>query len=127
LTEIPNLPAPTAVPSPAGIDEAASVQIYSAVVAALLEKQSPPYVYISPYIGQGEHLDEPDQANPLPTGLLPALSSSGGGPKYELRDFPQATGPLDEGGKVNNGGVFITLGPITNEGASQDSVAVRAS
>jgi len=46
------------------------VQIYSAVTAALLDKQSPPYVYISPYIGQGEHLDEPDEANPIPGGLI---------------------------------------------------------
>jgi hypothetical protein len=127
LTEIPNLPTPTAVPSPAGIDEAASVQIYSAVVAALLDKQSPPYVYLSPYIGQGEHLDEPDQGNPLPRGLLPALAASGTRARYEVRDFSQAIGPLDAGGQVINGGVFVTLGPIANEGASQDTVAVRAS
>jgi hypothetical protein len=126
LTEVAGLPTPTAVPSPVGIDAAASVQIYSAVVAALLAKQSPPYVYISPYIGQGDHLDQPDQNNPLPQGLLSALPSAGGRPKYQMMDFSQAIGPLEDGGQVKNGGVFVTLGPITNDGQPKDTVAVRA-
>jgi hypothetical protein len=120
------------VPSPAGIDAAASVRIYSAVVAALLDKQSPPYVYISPYIGQGEHLDEPDQNSPLPQDLLSALLLSagpgaGGHPVYEITDFSAAIGNLEDGGQVKNDGVFITLGPITNDLQSNDAAAMHAS
>jgi len=127
LTVVPSLPVPTAVPSPAGIDAAARVRIYSAVVAALLDKQSPPYVYISPYIGQGEHLDEPDQNSPLPQDLLSMLPSTGGNPVYEISDFSAVIGDLEGGGQVKNDGVFITLGPITNDPPSGDAAAVRAS
>src|ERR1041385_7796193 len=49
LTEVSNLPSPTPVPLPPGVDEAASVQIYTEVVNSLLDRQSPSYVYISPY------------------------------------------------------------------------------
>ena len=55
------------------------------------------------------------------------LASTGGDTKYEIMDFSEATGPLDDGGQVKNGGVFITLGPITNDGQPKDTVAVHAS
>ena len=97
------------------------------VVIALLGKQTPPYVYISPFLGGGERLDEPDETKPLPEELLPALKSANSTPNYEIADFPDAIGPLDDGGKVKNNGVFITLGEIMGGDQDKSVVTVRGS
>jgi hypothetical protein len=127
LTELPDLPTFTPIPTPAGVDAAASIQIYVQAVRALLTRFSPPYVYVSPYLGQGERLDDPNETMPLPQGLIPALQSANPGPKYEIRDFADAIGPLDDGAKVNNSGVFITLGEITGGDEDKSVSVVRGS
>src|SRR5437868_3570699 len=95
LADVPDLPTPTAVPSPEGVDAQAAVQIYAQVVTALLGKSSPPYVYISPYVGQGEQLDDADQTNAIPQKILSVLPISNGHPVYGIEDFASAVGPLD--------------------------------
>jgi hypothetical protein len=36
-------------------------------------------------------------------------------------------GPLEEGGKVKDDGVFVTLGPIVEDESAEGTVSVRAS
>jgi len=103
------------------------VRIYQAVIGALLSREQPAHVYIGPFTGRGERLDDADETRPLPQGLLPALQASDTGPEYALLDFAEATGPLEEGGQVQNGGIFLTLGPIEADPAGEGAAAVRGS
>jgi hypothetical protein len=122
---------PTPVPSPVGLDEDALAGVYASVILEMLDKEGKEvgYVYVSPYIGQGEHLDNPDENTPIPQELLPALkrADATGNRTYAARDFAEVVGSFDDGGKVENGGVFITLGPIENDAGKSDDVTVRAS
>ena len=120
-------PAPTPTAAPVELDDVERVRVYQAVVAALLGDEQPLYVYISPYAGDGERLDNPNESRPLPDGLLPALQSGETGPVYEMLDFAEAIGPLEEGGEMQNGGVFITLGPLESDPGEAGAVAVRGS
>jgi hypothetical protein len=114
-------------PTPEGLSDDDAVRIYQAVIASLLSGEQPTHVYISPNTGRGERLDDADETRPLPEGLLPALQASDTGPEYALLDFAEATGPLEEGGQVQNGGVFLTLGPIEADPEEEGAVAVRGS
>jgi hypothetical protein len=100
------------------------------VIFEMLDKEGKEvgYVYISPYIGQGEHLDIPDEDTPIPAKLLPTLQSADGQSSrtYKALDFGEAVGPFEEGTKVANGGVFITLGPIMNNESDEAAVTVSA-
>lgn len=121
----------TPVPSPVGLDEDARTGVYASVIFEMLDKEGKEvsHVYISPYIGQGEHLDNPDEDTPLPEQLLTALKrfDEAGNRTYETRDFADVVGSFDDGGKVKEGGVFITLGPIENDAGKSDEVTVRGS
>jgi hypothetical protein len=121
----------TPVPSPVGLDEDALAGVYTSVILEMLDKEGKEvgYVYVSPYIGQGEHLDNPDEDTPIPQELLPTLkrADSTNNRTYAARDFAEVVGPFDDGGKVENGGVFITLGPIENDAGKSADVTVRAS
>jgi len=121
----------TPVPSPVGLDEDDRIDVYVSVINEMLDKETKEVqqVYISPYIGQGEHLDSPDEDTPIPGTLPPALKKGDptGKRDYVVQDFVESTGPIEDGGKVNNGGVFVTLGPITNVEGKDDTVEVRAS
>jgi hypothetical protein len=125
LTALPPASAPSPVPSP-NLSEAERVGLYTQVVATLLKGESVQTVYVSPYVGQGVRLDEPDESTPLPSSLLPALQLADTKRKYELLDFAQAVGPLDDGGEVADGGVYLTLGPITAS-TEKNTLFVRAS
>ena len=46
---------------------------------------------------------------------------------YGIEDFASAVGPLDDGGRVKNDGVFITLGAITDDKETPGAVIVRGS
>lgn len=127
LTQLANPVTPTSVPTAVGVDDAARIVIYAAVVDALLGEKLPPVVYLAPYVGEGERLDTPNEGQPLPDGLPAALSKEAPGPKYEVLDFPQAIGPLDDGGVVNNNGEFITLGAIAADSSDSNRVVVRGS
>ena len=112
LTEVPEFPTSTPVPTPAGITDADALNIYLKVADALLGEKQPAFIYISPFVGEGEHLDDPNMSQPLPAGLLPALVKADTGPQYALLNFENAIGPLEEGGVVKNNGAFLTLGAI---------------
>ena len=126
LTEVPGFPTATAGAPSADINQSDQVRVYALVVDQLLGERLPPYVYLSPYIGQGERLDDPNEQEPIPDGLLPALSSEITGPRFESTDFSSTIGPLEDGGTVKNNGAFVTLGPIV-EGSSSSAVSVLAS
>ena len=134
----------TPVPSPIGLNEDARVGVYVAVIEGILDKEEKEvrYVYIGPYIGQGEHLDNPDEDTPIPSKLLSTLkrTDASGRRVYEARDFSEVVGAIEEGtpssdggeggtvgGEVKHGGVLITLGPILNQQGKKDAVDVRAS
>jgi hypothetical protein len=116
----------TPVPTPAGLTQEDSDRIYATVIDALLGEKLPPVVYISPYLGQGERLDEPDETQPVSESLLGALTPESS-TKYELGDFTEVIGPLDDGGVVQNNGAFVTLGSIAADPSDPDSVIVHGS
>jgi hypothetical protein len=118
---------PTPVPSPTGLDEQGRVQLYVMVVSELMAREEADNVYISPYIGQGERLDNPDERTPIPAGMIAALEAADGGRAYFESEFGQVVGALEDGGKVVDGGVFVTLGPILNDATEKDVVDIRAS
>lgn len=128
---IPDATTPTPVPSPTGIDETGRADIYVSIVLDMLDKEGKEvgYVYVSPFIGQGEHLDNPDPSTPIPGSLVLVLRAAPGPSSrtYEALDFSEVVGPFEDGGKVANGGVFITLGPIMNTEGKEDAVTVKAS
>ncbi len=127
LTDLTPAPESTAIPTPAGIDVEAQVALYAQVAKALLKGETATYVYISPYIAQGERLDDPNEDQPLPQRLISALQSSDGSHKYSVTSFSQAVGALEDGGKVENGGVFLTLGAIAADPTNPDALSIRAS
>jgi len=96
------------------------------VVDGLLGEKLPPVVYISPYVGQGDHLDNPDENQPVPNALLSALTPESD-TQYQLGNFTDVIGPLDDGGQVQNHGAFITLGSIAADPANPTGVLVRGS
>ncbi len=147
-------PAPSPVPSPSGatvtpatpvaqvspiagtpqapdITEGERALLYARVVLDLLTEEQARHVYISPYVAAGERLDVPDEHIPLPQGLVDLLLGADPARTYEISAFEDAVGPLDDGGQVRDGGVFITLGQIqlqrSGGQASGTGVLVRAS
>lgn len=118
---------PTPVPSPIGLDEGARVGLYSQVISLLLVDESATEVFVSPYIGQGEQLDIPDENTPIPAGLLLALGAADVKRLYSALDFAEVVGVPEDGGLVKDMGVFLTLGPIVNDDKEKDVVRVRAS
>ncbi len=127
LTQVPAQPTVSVAPAPKGLDDNDRVNIYLSMIDALLGEKIPAYIYLSPYLGQGERLDEPDQNQRIPKGLLSALEKADTGPKYQVSEFQAAIGPLDEGGAVKNNGAFITLGALAGDPSDKDVVIVRGS
>lgn len=125
-TAVPDAASPTPV-ALADIPTAERVSIYSLVVADLLKNEKATNIYISPYVGQGERLDDPNEDLPVPTTLDDFLQSNDKSRTYQLVEFADTVGPLEDGGKVKNSGVFLTLGQITLDSTSNDTVQVRAS
>ena len=124
----PDATTPTAVPSPVGLDESARIGVYAQLVASLLKSNADAeFVFVSPYIGQGERLDNPDENTPVPAGLVEQLEGDITSRKFEVRDFMEAVGALEDGGRVKNRGIFVTLGPIVNTSSDPNVVTARAS
>lgn len=126
LTVVPDAASPTPVPL-AAISSDAKVLIYGLVVADLLKSEKARNVYISPYVGQGERLDAPNEAMPVPATLDHTLQARDKGHSYSLVEFADAVGALEDGGKVKDNGAFITLGEITVDGSGKDIVLVHGS
>lgn len=128
LTVVPDAASPTPVPL-AAISSDAKVAIYSLVVADLLKSEKAKNIYISPYVGQGERLDAPNEDLPVPATLDDTLQARDKGHSYSLVEFADAVGALEDGGKVKGNGAFITLGQITvdKSGKDKDIVLVHGS
>ncbi len=101
--------------------------LYAQVAKALLKGEVATYVYISPYIAQGDRLDDPNEGQPLPQSLISTLQSSDDSRKYSAIGFSQAVGALEDGGEVENGGLFLTLGAIAADPTNPDALSIRAS
>jgi hypothetical protein len=118
----------TPQPSPTGLSEADRVAVYAGAFASNIERDGVTrFYYISPYIGQGERLDNPDPNTPVPPTLVEALESRFGDQRFEVTEFLDALkdGDLESGGQVRNDGLFVTLGPIVNDPADQNMVSVQ--
>jgi hypothetical protein len=129
LEGIPNLtplPPLTAVPT-AAIGEEERLAAYGTVVLLLAAAERVPVVYLSPYLGEGERLDMPLVDSPLPGALVPALRRADPGRTFEEAEFMEVVGPLEEGGVVDEGGAYITLGPVEDSPDFEGGVRVRAS
>lgn len=122
----PILASPTPV-ALAKLSTADLISIYGLAVADLLKSETAKNVYISPYVGQGERLDSPNQAVPVPNTLDSSLQLSDKSRSYQLVEFADAVGALEDGGKVKNSGVFLTLGQVTADTTGVDVVQVRGS
>lgn len=127
LTQLPVQPTPSVALPPGDLDDEDRVSIYLNVINDLLGEKVPSNIYISPYLGRGERLDEPDDSLPVPADLLETLNKEDTGPTYEATDFRDAIGPLEDGGAVKNNGAFITLGVVTGDPVDKDAAVVRGS
>ena len=120
------LPEPTAAPT-AAIESEERVAVYRQVVLVLAGAEDAPVVYLNPYLGEGLRLDLPVMDSPLPSALMPALRQADPERTYETAEFMAVVGPLEEGGPVDNGGAYITLGPVEDSEEVPGAVQVRAS
>ncbi|MDQ3704628.1 MAG: hypothetical protein M3437_05280 [Chloroflexota bacterium] len=116
---------PSAVP--AAVSEDDRETIYGLVVLSLVRGEAATTVYLNPFLGQGERLDESEHARPVGESLSRYMDSVDGERQYFMSEFADAVGPLEEGGKVKDGGVFVTLGEIMAAPEGTDIVAVRGS
>lgn len=118
-------PPPTLPPTPSGLDDAQVIDIYDLVVRDLIQSQPPPYIAIAPTASQGEQLDLPVSDRPISPILLDRLKDLGA--PVELVPFVEAIGSLETGGRVQNDGIFLTLGVIEQDAADPNNAALYAS
>jgi hypothetical protein len=109
-----------------GFTEEERALLYSQIVSHMLSGEQARYIYISPYVGKGERLDEPDQDTPVPNELVARLRESDPNRLYELRPFEDVVDPLEDGGRVRHDGVFITLGEIQAEQSGEHGPETEA-
>ncbi|HEX8229397.1 MAG TPA: hypothetical protein VF826_08800 [Chloroflexia bacterium] len=118
---------PTASSLPATVSEDDRETIYGLVVLNLVRIEQATTVYLNPFLGQGERLDETNTRKPVSETLSSYMDSVDGERQYFISEFSDAVGPLEDGGKVKESGVFVTLGEIASGPAGTDIVAVRGS
>ena len=116
----------TAAPT-AAIGDEERLAVYRTVVLLLAAAERVPVVYLNPYLGEGERLDMPLVDNPVPDALIVDLRQAEPGRTFEAAEFMEVVGPLEEGGVVDSGGAYITLGPIEDSPDFEGGVMVRAS
>lgn len=124
-SDLPTESPATPTLSPANLSDEDRDAIYGLVVLNLVKTEQATDVYISPYVGEGEQLDESNTAKPLNEGLATSLQSLDSARRYAMAEFSAVVGPPEDGGKVQNEGVFLTLGEIVAE--PEGTVAVRGS
>jgi hypothetical protein len=110
---------------PAEVSDSDRETIYGLTILNLVKNEQATTVYLSPFLGQGERLDESNSAQPLDATLGKYMDSVDGERQYAMSEFSDVVGPLEDGGKVSGGGVFVTLGEIMLDAQSGDTVAVR--
>jgi hypothetical protein len=101
--------------------------IYGLAVLNLVKNEQANTVYLSPLVGEGERLDESNPGKPQAATLVRYMDAVDGERQYAMSEFSQVVGPLEDGGKVTGGGVFVTLGEVLADPESADIVAVRGS
>ncbi|HMA37730.1 MAG TPA: hypothetical protein VKY74_24970 [Chloroflexia bacterium] len=125
-------PTPTVAPVATGVAEEQAEVIYSLIAHDLVTqslvttttKTIPAYIGISPRAGQGSLLDTDASNLPIPENLIEDLADLG--TTVAFVPFMEAIGPLEEGGQVRDGGVYLTLGVLTPQ-SDADHVAAYAS
>src|SRR5687768_8766129 len=96
---IPDAATVTPVPSPVGLVERDRVAVYTLVIGEILRADlGTRSIFISPYIGQGDFLDNPDTNTPVPPTLMESLEPAYHDRAFEVRDFEDSIRPLEEGG-----------------------------
>lgn len=103
------------------------LRIYVEVVLALLMNEDATTIYINPYRGEGERLDEPVANVKLPLPLIFDQLRLHDSRTYREAEFADVVGALEDGGKVDDGGVFLTLGPIADSSSEPGVYTVKAS
>ena len=135
----PATAAPTEAPTGAAVVTATiaadqALTIYSLVAHDLVAQSMtvtgtvtptmPGYIGISPRAGEGELLDTTSSTQTIPDDLIDNLADLG--TTVTFADFMDAIGALDNGGKVQNNGIYLTLGVLEPQ-AGGDRVATYAS
>lgn len=99
--------------------------IYGLVVLNLVKAESATTVYLNPFVGEGERLDETGSGRALGDALGRYMDTVDGGRQYFMSRFSEAVGALEDSGKVKDNGVFVTLGDIMSDPEGPGTVAVR--
>ncbi|HEY0072280.1 MAG TPA: hypothetical protein VGE04_20150, partial [Chloroflexia bacterium] len=126
-TEVVNNAGVTTPSVPAVLSGDDRETIYGLTVLNLVKNERANTVYLSPLVGEGERLDESNTAKALDAALARYMDSVDGERQYAMSEFSQVVGPLEDGGKVMGGGVYVTLGEILADPESAGRVAVRGS
>ncbi len=112
--ELPQFATPTDPPA-ATLSDSDTLLIYNLIAHDLVSEISrtsggkpPAYIGINPHPGKGELLDT-DSAGPnIPTDLVDNMADLG--TTVAFAPFMEAIGSLDNGGKVRDDGIYLTLG-----------------
>ena len=124
-------PLPTAGPvATVGTDEA--VVIYSLIAHDLVAqslttaatKTTPEYIGISQQAGQGALLDTDSTNVTIPDDVIDEMGDLG--TTVTFSPFMEAIGALEDGAQVRDGGIYLTLGVLEDQG-SPDKLAAYAS
>jgi hypothetical protein len=124
-------PPPTSGPvATVSTDEA--VVIYSLIAHDLVAqslttaatKTTPAYIGISRQAGQGALLDTDSTNVTIPDDLIDELGDLG--TTVTFSPFMEAIGPLEDGARVRDGGIYLTLGVLEDQG-TPDKIAAYAS
>lgn len=129
LTPMPGTDSLTPTALPAIVSDEDRDAIYGLAVRNLIKNEQAQSIYISPFVGEGEQLDQSDDQLPLSETLDDNLQLLDPEREYRLAEFSEVVGALEDGGTIVDGGVFITLGQLVEdpESAGAEIVAVRGS
>ena len=132
--EVPATPTPvrgTPAPVPT-VGEAEATIIYSLIAHDLVTQsqatmpaaEAPPYIGINPLAGRGPMLNTDSATVQIPEDLIDDLADLD--TTLSFATFADVVGPLDEGGRVQEDGIYLTLGEIQPQ-SDANQVAVHAS
>ncbi len=96
----------------------------SMTVTGTVTPTMPGYIGISPRAGEGELLDTTSSTQTIPDDLIDSMADLG--TTVTFADFMDAIGALDNGGHVQNNGIYLTLGVLEPQ-ADANHVATYAS
>lgn len=115
-------------PPVAALNDSDTLLIYNLVAHDLVNESSkaangklPTYVGINPRPGKGELLDTDSSNQTIPDDLVDNMADLS--TTIAFVPFMEAIGSLDEGGKVRDDGIFLTLGLLEPAGADIQTYA----